>query len=150
MWGQAYKRGMPPLARLTALVLCLLPVGCALGPRVVAAGPQTYLVSSEGELSFSTATEPAREAVFRAANRFCTKRKLVMVPVSLDVHPGDLDGRLTSADLVFRALRPGDPQIAGSQAVFRHYDPMVVRESVVKYTPDPAYRPSKPKSTPRH
>jgi hypothetical protein len=144
---------MPPLARFAALALSLLLAGCAMGPRVVSAGPQTYSVSSDDGLSFSEGTGPAREAVFRAANRFCAKRKLVMVPVSLDVHPGDSDGHLPSVDLVFRALRRGDPEIGRSQAVFRHYDPMVVRESVVNFTPDPADsqpdRPTGRKSTPR-
>ena len=56
-------------------------------------------------------------------------------PQYQDKRTGEIGERMTSADLVFRALRPGDPEIARSQAVFRYYDPMVVRESVVKYSP---------------
>lgn len=125
-----------PLA--SGLALSWLLAGCALGPRVVPAGPQTYTVSAEGGLNWTEATSSAREAVFSAANRFCAERKLVMVPVSLDVHPGEWGERLASADLVFRALRPGDPAIGRSEAVFRHHEPLVVRESVVKFAPPPA------------
>ena len=49
--------------------------------------------------------------------------------------------RFDRADLVFRALRPGDPEIARSQAVFRQHDPMVVRESVVNFNPGPRGQP---------
>jgi hypothetical protein len=139
---------MHRLAPAAGFALSLLLVGCAMGPRVVPAGPQTYTVSSDGGLNLTTATSPAREAVFRAANRFCIKRKLVMVPVSLDEHPGQFGERLPSADLIFRALPPGDPQIARAQAIFRHYDPMVVRESVIKFTADPADQPRRTTGTP--
>ena len=61
---------------------------------------------------------------------------MVMVPVSLDVRPGEHGIRAGTADLVFRALPPGDPAISRSKAVFRYYDPMVVRESVVSFEPD--------------
>ena len=129
---------MSPLARFAMLALILLHAGCAIGPKVVQAGPQTYMVSSDAGLSWSEATGSSRDAVLRAANRFCAKRKLIMVPVSLDVHPTDSEGLFERADLVFRALRRGDPEIARSQAVFRQHDPMVVRESIVNFTPDPA------------
>jgi hypothetical protein len=36
---------------------------------------------------------------------------LVMVPVSFDSRPGELGRHPPSADLVFRALKPGDPDI---------------------------------------
>ncbi len=129
---------MSPLARVALLALSLLLPGCAIGPKVVQAGPQTYMVSSDGGLSLNETTEPAREAVFHAANRFCAKRKLVMVPVSVDTHPSEGDNHFERVDLVFRALRRGDPEIARSQAVFRRHDPMVVRESIVTFNPDPA------------
>jgi hypothetical protein len=144
---------MSPLARVVPLALILLHAGCAMGPKVVQAGPQTYMVSSDGGLSWNETTAPAREAVFLAANRFCAKRKLVMVPVSVDTRPSEGDDRFERVDLVFRALRRGDPEIARSQAIFRRHDPMVVRESIVNFTPDPAdtqpERPTGRRSAPR-
>ena len=125
-----------------ALALTLGFAGCAWGPQVQSAGPQTYTVSTEDQLNWNTATTPAREVAFREANRFCARRKLVMVPTSLDVRPGEIGVRAGSADLVFRALHPGDPAIAHAQAVFRHYEPMVVRESVVQFGEDGTERPS--------
>lgn len=124
------------------LSLALLVASCASGPQVVSAGPQTYSVSAEDELKWNATTVPARELVFGAANQYCAKRKLVMVPVSLDVRPGEIGVRTATADLVFRAMRPGDPEIGRAQAVFRHYDPMVVRESVVRFAPDGSERPA--------
>jgi hypothetical protein len=137
------------LAPLPALALAFMIAGCAWSPRVVPAGPQTYTVTAEEGLKWNTATVPARELVFDAANEYCTKRKLVMVPVSLDVRPGEIGVRLASADLVFRALPPGDPQIARSQMIVRHYDPLVVRESVVKFPGEPADR-AKPAANSAH
>lgn len=131
----------PPL--FCALAVALVFPGCISGPRVAPAGPQTHSVSAEDGLNWDTRTVPARELVFRAANRFCAKRKLVMVPVSLDVRPGEHGVRPGTADLVFRALPPGDPAISRSKAVFRYYDPMVVRESVVSFGPDGTERPAR-------
>ena len=119
---------MNPLARAFAFALILSLGGCAMGPRVVVVGPQTYSVSSAD--GYVSAT--AREVVLNAANRYCAKRKLVMVPVSLDVHPGAIRDRLSTADLVFCALPPGDPAIARTHAVVRYHDPLVVQESVLK------------------
>ena len=105
-----------------------------------------YSVTAEERLNWNTSTTPAREIAFETANKYCAKRKLVMVPVSLDVRPGEIGVRAATADLVFRALKPGDPAIKRSEAVFRHYDPMVVRESVVKYgSEDSGTEPAKTK-----
>lgn len=127
---------MHRFAPLSVLCLGLLISGCATGPQVVSAGPQTYTISTEDTLKWNATTVSARELAFTEANAYCAKRKLVMVPVSLDVRPGEIGVRTGSADLVFRAMRPGDPEIGRSQAVFRHYDPMVIRESIVKFNPD--------------
>jgi hypothetical protein len=132
---------MPRPRILSALIVALFFGGCASGPRVTPAGPGSYSVTSEDGLRWNTATIPAREIAFQAANRYCAKRKLVMVPVTLDLRPGEIGVRPATADLVFRALPPGDPQIARSQAIFRHYDPLVVRESVVNYGSEPRDHP---------
>jgi hypothetical protein len=126
-------RLLPLFSLLSTIVLA----GCAnWGPQVQSAGPGTLTVTAEDQLKWNAATVPAREVVFGVANDYCAKRKLVMVPVSLDVRPGEIGLKAGSADLVFRALQPGDPAIARSQAVFRQYDPMVVRESIVRFNGD--------------
>ena len=89
-----------------ALVTLMTLAGCA--AQVVPVGPDTYAVSSSGA-GFSNAGQRAK--VYHTANEFCAKRGLVMVPVSLDAKRGALFTRPPSADLVFRALKPGDPEI---------------------------------------
>jgi hypothetical protein len=76
--------------------------------NVVSVGPDTYSASSSGA-GFSDVGQ--REKVYGAANDFCAKRGLVMVPVSMDAKNGIVFTRPPSASLVFRALKPGDPEI---------------------------------------
>jgi hypothetical protein len=118
-----------------ALSLLLL-TGCETPPRVVPAGPQTYMVSTGGGLGWTTSEAAARATVLRQAERFCKKRGLVMTPLTLDVHPGDLEEYEPAADLVFRALRPGDPEIGRKPLVIRRHEPLLIRESVVPYSRD--------------
>lgn len=94
------------VTRIGALLMVSALAGCA--AQVVPAGPDTYSVSSSGA-GFSTAG--VRSRAYRAATDFCSKRGLVMVPVSFDAQGGVLGSRPPTADLVFRALRPGDPDI---------------------------------------
>ena len=49
--------------------------------------------------------------VYALANKFCEERGLVMVPLSMDVKEGVTGRNAPSATLVFRALKPGDPEI---------------------------------------
>ena len=96
----------PIISTAAALTVLSFFVGCA--AQVVPAGPDTYTVSSSGA-GFSTAGVRAR--AYRAANDYCQKHGLVMVPVSFDAQGGVLGQRPPTADLVFRGLRPGDPEI---------------------------------------
>lgn len=98
---------MKSFVRASALAaVIVIFTGCA--SQVVPAGPDTYTVSSSGA-GFSTAGVRAR--AYKAANDFCAKRGLIMVPVSFDAQGGVMGQRPPTADLVFRALRPGDPEI---------------------------------------
>lgn len=90
---------------ITTTTIALL-TGCA--SEVIPAGPDTFTVSSSGA-GFSTAGVRAR--CYKAANAYCKKHGLVMVPVSFDAQGGVLGRRPPTADLVFRALKPGDPDI---------------------------------------
>ena len=64
---------------------------------------------SAGGAGFSTGG--VRASTYRKAQAYCAERGLVFVPVSFDSQPGVLGQRPPTADLVFRALRPGDPEI---------------------------------------
>ena len=90
------------------IALTLVILGCA-SPGVLPTGPDTYTVTSGSSAGFSSAG--VRKEVYTLANKFCQERGLVMVPVSLDAREGALARHPPSATLVFRALKPGDPEI---------------------------------------
>ena len=91
----------------TALFVATLFAGCT-SSGVIPAGPDTYMISAGGA-GFSTGG--VRASTYRQAQKFCADRGLVFVPVSFDSQPGVLGQRPPTADLTFRALRPGDPEI---------------------------------------
>ena len=90
-----------------ALMCAVLLPGCA--SNVVPAGPQTYMISTT-EVGLTQGGR-AKAAAYRKADEWCRKRGLVMVPVSVDQHSAEFMGRYGGAELVFRALPPGDPEI---------------------------------------
>lgn len=92
---------------ITAFVLCT--AGCTSSSNVNQAGPDTYTVSASSFGGFST--NDVRDKVYRQANEFCAAKGLVMVPISFKARPGELGRNPPSADLTFRALKPGDPAI---------------------------------------
>ena len=101
-----YKKSVILLS--SALALILIISGCA-SPGVMSAGPDTYTVTSGTSAGFSSAG--VRAEVYSLANKFCEERGLVMVPISMDAREGALGRNPPSATLVFRALKPGDPDI---------------------------------------
>ena len=90
------------------MLTVVLLAGCA-GGEIIPSGPDTYTVTSGASAGFSSAG--VRAEVYKAANKFCEERGLIMVPVSLDAREGALAQHPPSATLVFRALKPGDPDI---------------------------------------
>jgi hypothetical protein len=93
---------------VTAIGACILMTSCA-SPEVISAGPDTYTVTSGASAGFSSVG--VRAEVYKSANKFCQEQGLVMVPVSMDATEGALGRHPPSATLVFRALKPGDPDI---------------------------------------
>ncbi|MBC7367701.1 MAG: SHOCT domain-containing protein [Undibacterium sp.] len=81
----------------------------------MSAGSDTYTVSASAFGGFST--NDVRNKVYKDANDFCAAKGLVMVPVSFKARPGELGRDPTSADLAFRALKPGDPAIGRPDVV---------------------------------
>lgn len=88
----------------TKLLLLLAVTGCAQS-GIIPAGIDTYMVSSSG-VGYSSAG--VRADVYAAANAFCEERGLVMVPMALSVKEGEAFRFPPSANLTFRALKPGD------------------------------------------
>lgn len=77
--------------------------------HVVPAGPDTYMVSAT-EVGLTQGGR-AKAKAYRIANEWCKKRGLVMVPIAVDQHSAEFMGRYGGAELTFRALKPGDPEI---------------------------------------
>ena len=93
---------------LTVAFAAFLIGGCA-SPGVIPAGPDTFTVSSGTSFGWSSAN--ARAEAYALANKFCEERGLVMVPLSMDSIEGVTGRNTPNATLVFRALKPGDPDI---------------------------------------
>jgi hypothetical protein len=91
---------------LALILAASLLAGCTSG--VIPAGPDTYMISSSGA-GFSMAGVRAR--TYQKASQYCAARGLVFVPVSFDAQGGVYGQRPPTGDLVFRALKPGDPEI---------------------------------------
>lgn len=101
-------------------VMLLTPVflaACSTG-AVISTGSDTYSVTSSGA-GFST--DGVKVAVYKTANEYCTKQGREMVEVSLKTQDGALGRNPPSADLKFRCLVQGNPEIqrrvSGVQAV---------------------------------
>jgi len=90
------------------VLAALFLLGGCVSSDVISTGPDTYMVTASGA-GFGTAG--VREKVYKKANEYCSERGLVMVPVSFNARPGELGRSAPNADLVFRALKPGDPAI---------------------------------------
>lgn len=115
------------IAGLFLLTMAAL-TGCVSSSDILSTGPDTYTISAGARAGFSTVG--VREKVYKEANEFCAKKGLVMVPVSFKARPGELGRHPPSADLTFRALKPGDPAIANAQAVADADETVAVSQNV--------------------
>ena len=92
-----------------SLVLAVCVFTACSSSGVVPAGPDTYLISRSVS-GFSTAAS-AKAKLYREASAWCKAQGLVMVPLSSDEKDPLAGKRMGSAELLFRALKPGDPDI---------------------------------------
>lgn len=103
--------------RSLIFVAGLALTACGTG-QLIQTGKDTYSVSSSGA-GFST--DGVKADVYRAANAHCLKQGREMVEVSLKTLDGALGRNPPSADLTFKCLDKGDPEIqrraAGQQLV---------------------------------
>jgi len=86
---------------------CIFITGCV--SNVQPAGPDTYFISC-GPLPIWMSAPKAKADCYEQASAWCKARGLVMVPVTSD-EQNAIPGRAGSAELTFRALKPGDPDI---------------------------------------
>lgn len=97
----------------TFLRLCFVAVTTAIlaacSTGVVPAGPDTYMVAHSIS-AFSTVGR-GMASNYREASQWCAARGLVMVPVTTDQREPRAGQGMGTADLYFRALKPGDPEI---------------------------------------
>ncbi len=98
----------PHAITLFIIAACSVLAGCSTG-NVVKAGPDTYSVTSSGT-GFST--DGVRAKVYKRADNYCTKQGLVMVEKSISTQAGAFGQHPPNADLQFRCLKAGDPEIA--------------------------------------
>ena len=90
------------------IVAATVLAGCTTGD-VVKAGPNTYSVTSTGA-GFST--DGVRGNVYEKAEKYCSQQNLVMVEISIATQAGAYGKHPPNADLKFRCLKAGDPEIA--------------------------------------
>jgi hypothetical protein len=90
-------------------MLCAVAMFSGCASSVVPAGPDTYMISTT-EVGLTQGGR-AKAAAYRKADEWCRKRGLVMVPIAVDQHAAEPFGRYGGAELTFRALPPGDPEI---------------------------------------
>lgn len=98
---------MKSIRALLALTLLSLLVACT-STGVTPMGRDTYMIARKGTAMSSGSGLKA--ALLREANDWCVKQGLVMVVVntkSLDGVPGV---RFANAELIFRAVKPGDAE----------------------------------------
>lgn len=93
--------------RLLLVLLSVVIAGCGAG-QVIQASSNTYTVTSSGA-GFST--DGVKADVYRAANEFCAQKNLMMVETAIKTQNGALGRNPPSADLQFRCLAQGDPEI---------------------------------------
>jgi hypothetical protein len=100
------KSNILPSLALVSITAAIL-TACTTG--IVPAGPDTYMVAHSIS-AFSTVGR-GMASNYQEASRWCAARGLVMVPVSTDQREPRAGQGMGTADLYFRALKPGDPEI---------------------------------------
>ena len=85
----------------TVGLLVILCGGCA-SPNIVPAGKDTFMVNGGGwprMNGFAVESE-----CYQAANQFCAKRGLIMIPLSTTTKDGQVFAHNASCKLVFKAV----------------------------------------------
>lgn len=99
-------------ASITAAMLAAL-CGCAFTSNVTPVGPDTYFVSARAA-PVRGGIEAARPMALQEASDYCTKLGKQVLVKSIDV-----------ADVTFRCLAPGDPDLQRPTEIRRRADVII-------------------------
>ncbi len=95
--------------RVAAIPAALLLASCASVTEVVPVGQDTFMVSGSDRAFKSTGNEMMVE-LYKAANKHCVAMDKLISPVSSTSQNWTMDNA-SSAELYFRCLAPGDPEL---------------------------------------
>lgn len=95
---------------LSAIVMAASVFGCAFTSNVMPIGPDTYFVSARAA-PVRGGIEAARPMALQEASDYCTRMGKQVLVKSIDV-----------ADVTFRCLAPGDPDLQRPTEVRRRAD----------------------------
>ena len=101
------------MKKIASIAGALILSACA-STGIVPMGKDTYMVSKQTATGFQPAVGITAE-ILQEANEFCQKQGLVMVVVSLNSKDGVPGRSYATAELVFKALRPDDPEYLNSK-----------------------------------
>jgi hypothetical protein len=96
-----------PVMRAVAAAVLLLLVGCSTDPAP--AGPDTWMLSTSGGMSWASGGELTAE-LLRRADTFCRGQSRQMLPVSTSAKNSDV-AQFGNASLYFRCLAADDPEL---------------------------------------
>lgn len=88
---------------VTATILLLASCTITVPHQIVSAGPSTYIASSGGGI-YTFDSGSVRESVYKAANDFCSRQGLIMVPIEETERPYALGRHVGNITLTFKAL----------------------------------------------
>jgi hypothetical protein len=105
-----------PLTRLLSMLVAVLVANCAAAddtPQVVPLGDNTYSITVKATHKFTRNTEKLKTQAMDAATQFCAKEGKVLKVVSVTEDKSMyLVGSYSQSTLTFKALSPGDPELA--------------------------------------
>lgn len=111
---------------IVIICTCLALVGCASNSGVVAIGNNTYMVTRQAATGFSGSGTLKADAVQEAAT-FCQKQGKQMKVVAItEAKPPYILANFPKAEVVFKALDAGDPELKNDSA----YDPSGIQIKV--------------------
>lgn len=94
-----------------ALILTLTTAACASHTGVMPAGTDTYMVSNQGWISTQSEGE-LLAASYKEASAYCASIGKKFVPVSSASRAGTFGRGYPEANLTFRCVSEGDPELA--------------------------------------
>jgi hypothetical protein len=94
---------------LTGLSACLLLAACAQSSGVLKMGPDTYTVSATAAPARGGSSE-ARKLALADANQYCAKLSQEILVTNIGTATTNVYGA-GSADVTFRCLAKGDPEL---------------------------------------